>query len=128
MPFSDGCSFSLGHEFEKDYKCDIGIGTLIFQTDGNLVVYDSDWEARWSSGTAGRGDRALFQSDGNLVVYNAAWQPLWSSGTVGRGKYLIFQPNRDLVINDDGDKIVWSTGTYVSGKDLLFLTVCNIGR
>ncbi len=112
MLFSDGCSFSLGHEFKENYRCDIGIGTLIFQTDGNLVVYDSKWNPRWSSGTAGGlGHRVLFQLDGNLVVNDASGRALWSSQTEGRGKTLIFQPNREFVILDEGDRAVWRTET-----------------
>ena len=46
-----------------------GRSRLIFQTDGNLVLYDDLGRVRWASGTDHRGQEAIFQLDGNLVVY-----------------------------------------------------------
>lgn len=54
---------------------------LVFQTDGNLVLYSSSGRAVWHSQTYGRGAAKLsLQSDGNIVVYRANNTPLWSSG------------------------------------------------
>lgn len=57
----------------------------IFQSDGNLVVYDTEGNgvyAPWASNTNGKGatDFAL-QNDGNLVIYNASHKALWASNT-----------------------------------------------
>lgn len=65
-------------------------GTLIFQDDGNFVLYVGG-KARWNSRTAGRGALLALQSDGNVVVYDAAMRPLWAVSWVIRG----WQP-RDL--------------------------------
>lgn len=52
---------------------------VVFQTDGNLVLY-KDGKASWQAGTYGRGaDRIAFQTDGHIVVY-AGSSPLWASG------------------------------------------------
>jgi hypothetical protein len=52
-------------------------GTLVFQSDGNLVEYVAG-QPRWSTGTWGRGARLAIQTDGNLVIYNAAGTPIWA--------------------------------------------------
>ena len=52
---------------------------LVFQTDGNLVLYEGS-TARWASHTHGRGAYATMQSDGNVVVYN------WSGVAFGARK------------------------------------------
>lgn len=56
---------------------------VIFQSDGNLVVYDRSGRARWASGTEGRGaNRLIMQADGNLVIYSPR-RALWWTGTNG---------------------------------------------
>ena len=55
-----------------------GRSLLIFQTDGNLVLYDDLGRARWASGTDRRGQEAIFQKDGNLVVYVRRGDPFSS--------------------------------------------------
>jgi len=55
-----------------------GRSLLIFQTDGNLVLYDDLGRARWASGTHRRGQEAIFQKDGNLVVYVRRGDPFAS--------------------------------------------------
>jgi hypothetical protein len=49
----------------------------VFQTDGNLVVYEGAG-ALWSSGPLGAGDyRLSVTDDGNLVIRAADGRPLW---------------------------------------------------
>ena len=58
---------------------------LVMQGDGNLVLYDNQSRAYWSSGTAGRGTSNLvMQNDGNLVVYRAGGNPTWYTQTSGQ--------------------------------------------
>jgi hypothetical protein len=58
---------------------------LLFQTDGNLVLYDGNQNALWSTHTQGSGATKLaFQDDGNIVLYDANSNPVWSSGTAGK--------------------------------------------
>jgi len=59
-------------------------GTLVFQSDGNLVEYVGG-AARWSSGTWGRGAQFAFQTDGNIVIYNASGAPIWALSWLIKG-------------------------------------------
>ncbi|MCT8176736.1 Ig-like domain repeat protein [Variovorax sp. CY25R-8] len=114
---------------------------LIFQYDGNLVVYDRK-ESRqvvWNTQTAfskevrpgytsasGAPYKVSFQSDGNLVVYSetaitktGSWPdvPVWNSGTSGKGaSQLRLQDDGNLVIyKADGTALWWSGVDTVTG-------------
>jgi RHS repeat-associated protein len=51
------------------------------QTDGNLVVYDVNNVALWSSGTSGTyADRLDMENDGRIILYKAAWNSGTSQG------------------------------------------------
>lgn len=59
---------------------------LVWQGDGNLVLYSASGVASWASNTNGTGKALSFQPDGNLVIYRAAGpsapaEALWSSNT-----------------------------------------------
>jgi len=66
-------------------------GKLIFQSDGNFVLYDLyTGKAVWSSGTSGRGEHLSLQSNGQVVVYGCTGQAgvgcspahaIWASGS-----------------------------------------------
>ena len=59
-----------------------GGSTLIMQTDGNLVEYNSAGQAVWSSGTNNNpGAYLALQTDGNMVIYNSSGSPIWATGT-----------------------------------------------
>ena len=50
----------------------------IFQTDGNLVVYDVNGTALWNSGTSGTyAERLNLEDDGRIIIYKSSW----NSGT-----------------------------------------------
>lgn len=70
---------------------------LVYQSDGDLVLYDDDRQERlWSTGTGGTPPgHAILQLDGNLVVYQRDGSARWSSGTSGNR-------NARLVVQDDG--------------------------
>lgn len=63
---------------------------LIMQPDGNLVMYDHQWQPVWSTQTNGNnGSWLIVQDDGNVVIYkwgqsspNGASS--WATGTKGR--------------------------------------------
>lgn len=63
---------------------------LIFQGDGNLVIYDPNNKALWHSKTQNKGGvRAVVQTDGNFVIYTANNVALWHTQTAGYpGSYL----------------------------------------
>jgi hypothetical protein len=60
---------------------------LVYQADGNLVLYDNASGASpWSTGTQNRtGGSLRMQADGNLVMYDPATNPYWSTGTNSAG-------------------------------------------
>jgi hypothetical protein len=82
---------------------------LIYQGDGNLVLYDSGWSyAGWNTATNGTSTRfAVMQGDGNLVVYDAT-QAVWSSGTSGHyGAYVVVQDSGQIFIFDVDGTPIW---------------------
>ena len=113
----DGCAFSLKTWTETKWSrgaatCPTGVLTntpawsipasgtltllrtpesrLVWQGDGNLVLYTASGAATWSSNTWGAGKALSFQADGNLVVYrslgtSAPSEALWASGTWDAG-------------------------------------------
>jgi hypothetical protein len=65
--------------------------TLIYQGDGNLVLYGRDGSVEWSSNTAGTSTgQAVMQTDGNFVIYNAAGVSVFATHTDDTpGAYLV---------------------------------------
>ncbi|MCX4597513.1 protein kinase [Streptomyces sp. NBC_01549] len=85
--------------------------TVNMQADGNLVIRDEKGMARWSSGTADRGYRAIMQADGNFVVYDRAGLSVWGSGTAGHDNaVLCLRPDGDVTVEYKG-AVLWSAGT-----------------
>jgi hypothetical protein len=72
---------------------------LIYQTDGNLVLYRASGEFLWNNGKVNTGGRLTMQTDGNLVSYNAAGKALWATGTHGK-------PGAVLGVQDDGNVVI----------------------
>lgn len=73
---------------------------LVYQWDGNLVLYQTEGGAIWSSNTwmysAGY---AVMQWDGNFVVYDAEDVPRFATNTDGNvGSYLLVQNDSNLVV------------------------------
>jgi hypothetical protein len=113
--------------------------TLTYQTDGNLVEYESYDEtnctdtypikcgpsihhkvALWSSNVYGYTNpgEAMLQADGNFVVYNTKGQALWSTQTQHCGSTgcdqdtLKLQSDGNLVIYNPANAAVWATGKF----------------
>jgi hypothetical protein len=84
---------------------------LVFQTDGNLVIYRADGAPVWSTGTWGISPNvARMQSDGNFVVYDTANTPHWHTHTYGNpGAYLSMQNNGAFVINSASGARLWAS-------------------
>ena len=63
-------------------------GGLMFQTDGNLVIYEYNGRVRWSTHTDHTiADSLIVQDDGNLVLYGPGphhHRVFWSTGTHNR--------------------------------------------
>jgi hypothetical protein len=73
---------------------------LVFQADGNLVVYTKAGAVVWHTNTYGKDAKtAVMQSDGNFVIYSSVGVPLWNSQTGGfPGAYAQLQNNGAFVI------------------------------
>jgi len=90
-----------------------GVYRLIFQNDGNLVLYKNETQYVWDTNTElctptpERTFAARFQPDGNLVVYHALQSnstvPLpasWDANTQGN-------PTAVLKVQDDGNVVIY---------------------
>jgi hypothetical protein len=87
--------------------------TLTYQTDGNLVLYQSGVGAIWNSQTSGTSCGSTeMQADGNLVVYDASTVARWNSQTMGHaGAFLEVQSDGNVVVYSPSLTPLWSTGT-----------------
>ncbi|AZA83407.1 curculin domain-containing protein [Chryseobacterium lactis] len=74
---------------------------LMFQNDGNLVLYTRDGSPVWDTKTTDRGVKAVFQEDGNLVVYTPANGVAFTSNTYGKGA-------DRLTVQDDGNLVIYN--------------------
>lgn len=90
-------SFAPGTRLDQGREYHAGDKRIVFQGDGNLVVYDANSAPVWNSGTQNQGgDEAVMQPDGNFVIYNSKeGRPLWNSQTAGN-------PNAYAMLTDNG--------------------------
>ena len=82
--------------------------TLVYQGDGNLVLYKNITTPIWASNTDRKSSATFkFQTDGNLVIYGAGNSVVWSPNCYGKG-------GQTLTLQDDGNLVVYLD--YVSQK------------
>ena len=83
---------------------------LVYQRDGNLVLYDSDRVRAWSSETEGEtAGRAMMEADGDFAIYDAGGSQVWSAGTGSHpGSYLIVQNDGHLAVYAPGYIALWT--------------------
>ena len=97
---------------------------LIFQEDGNLVIYKfasaRKYSAIWNTGTSGVAMKScVFQEDGNLVLYDYAGKARWaanggqvdSGGGKGDKFYPIGPDSHWMTLQNDGNLVIYS-GKY----------------
>ena len=98
-PTSGEVALQSGQSLPMNQPIYRGSYKLVFQGDGNLVVYGANDSVKWASYSQNQGgDTAVMQTDGNLVIY-ANGRALWNSGTYNNaGAYLVFQDNGDLAV------------------------------
>ena len=115
----DGCSFSLKTSAETKWTrgfaaCPgpslVNAPAWLLPASGNLTVMRTPES------------RLVWQGDGNLVLYTASGAPVWASNTDGRGKGLYFQADGNLVVYNTLDNTIpanalWSAGTWQGGAD-----------
>lgn len=82
-----------------------GAYRLVYQLDGNLVLYRVSGGALWASNTSGQSvGQTSMQGDGNLVVYDADGVARFASGSNGN-------PGAELTVDAEGTlRIVGSNG------------------
>ena len=85
---------------------------FIYQSDGNLVLYDGGTPL-WASGTNGKPvGVCIMQGDGNLVIYGRAQQYVWDTATNGNpGSRLVVQDDGNVVIYRPDGSAAWATNT-----------------
>ncbi|HET8891879.1 MAG TPA: RHS repeat-associated core domain-containing protein [Candidatus Angelobacter sp.] len=100
----------------------------IFQTDGNLVVYDVNGTALWSSGTSGTyAERMNLEDDGRIIIYKSAWNSGTSNGQFNGTTYA--HPSCDVGIGTGTTGLLWSGQCFVSPNgrfELLLQTDGNL--
>jgi hypothetical protein len=86
--------------------------SLVYQTDGNLVIYGPGSRALWASNTWGRPvGHAVMQDDGNFVIYGPDNDFVWNTGTLDAGSRLVMQNDGNLVIYRADGVAVWASNT-----------------
>lgn len=80
---ADSIYFPSGENLVVGQRYSAGNAGLIFQTDGQLVLYSHSDQVLWTSSTFG-GARAVMQEDGDFVIYNSSNVKMWSSRTAGK--------------------------------------------
>lgn len=89
---------------------------LVFQTDGNLVLYGPGKQVLWATNTNRSGiSRLAMQTDGNLVIYDNSGQPVWTSGTQGNpGAWLEVRSGAAAVVGRRG--VLWSSPSSAAAQ------------
>jgi len=91
---------------------------LLFQTDGNLVIYTCLYAVVWASNTNGWPSAVvIMQDDGNLVMYTADGSPIWSTNTHMHGSSTAVMQNDANFVIYSSSGAVWSTNTWQYGSD-----------
>lgn len=90
-----------------------GVNKLIFQGDGNLVIYCRE-KAIWSTGTYNQPIKHMFfQVDGNIeLLRNNSVVAFRSPAALGQGKELKIQDDGNLVIYSANGNALWNTRSY----------------
>lgn len=85
---------------------------LSFTSDGNLVVEKSGKEVWSSHSGGKGGKYLVFQNDGNLVIYGDSWSAIWSTSTGGIGAvHAVMQNDGNFVLYNKNNQSVWATAT-----------------
>jgi hypothetical protein len=91
---------------------------MIFQSDGNLVLYKLAYangpisSSLWSSQSvfSGAGTATFDSTNGHIILKNTAGVPYWTSSPTG-------SPNPVYIMQDDGNFVGYSD--YISGIPLV---------
>lgn len=113
-----GCSLFASNTYLAPGRsiraCDGAPFRLVHQTDGNVVLYDTNsGQPLWHTHTNGRATGSLvMQGDGNLVLYSPGGRALWASGTNGTpGAFAFVHGDGNFSIHRPNLQPIWSTNT-----------------
>jgi len=120
----DECSrntvFPIAGDFEFQrgvrYPAPCSDHYVIFQTDGNLVIYTGSDQPIWALNSLNTpwytNVRAVFQADGILATYNFGGRPNWFAHRREQpaGTRLFFTPAGELEIRTPNGEMVWRSG------------------
>jgi cell wall-associated NlpC family hydrolase len=104
--YAASSSLAAGQQLNVGQTLYAGSYRVVMQSDGNLVEYDGNNSAVWSSHTQGSGAFAAMQGDGNFVIYSGARAVLWVSATAPTSSD-VFQ------LQSDGNIVIYSAGRAV---------------
>jgi hypothetical protein len=99
-------SIDTGHALAPDQSVSSPDGNyrLVYQRDGDLVLYGPERARVWSSETPGEtAGRAIMEAGGGFVVYDADGSEAWSAGTDGH-------PGAYIVVENDGRVAIYAPG------------------
>ncbi len=95
----------------QKYQAPTGGYALVFQSDGNLVVRNSNDGFLWGSFQTGEplyGKKARLETDGSFKVYDGAGQFMWGIPTNVPGSKLSINENGEPVILSPDNKTLWN--------------------
>jgi len=104
--YGDGTESTCGVMFpgetlvpgEALWSCE-GNVVLVYQGDGNLVLYRANGTPLWSSQTGGTSPGVtVMQDDGNLVTYSASSVPVFYTATNSPGSFLAVQGDGNMCV------------------------------
>jgi len=109
-----GDTLNAGGTLQPDQSIQSSDGRyrLVYQTDGNLVLYRTDGSPLWASGTNGRPvGQTIMQDDGNLAIYGPNQEFVWNTGTQVAGSRLVVQNDGNLVVYAADGSAIWASNT-----------------
>ncbi|TCB95435.1 hypothetical protein E0H26_19780 [Micromonospora zingiberis] len=84
---------------------------LVLAKEGNVILYDQGKAVWQTGTKGQGGHHLVFQADGNLVLYSRSNATIWSSNTPGNdGAVLVLQADGNVTISNGG-RGLWHTGT-----------------
>ena len=116
FPYKTGDdSLKLGEKInvEQSLVSQNGLYRLLVQSDGNVVLYDTNGTPHWATNTHGTaGSSLVLKADGRLSVQTNQGQEIWGVSVSGKNT-LILQNDRNLVIYNENGIPVWASNTHI---------------
>jgi hypothetical protein len=103
-----------GYSLKPGEKLVNGSHRLVYQPDGNLVLY-RDSKALWATGTPGKpAGEAVMQTDGYLCLYSPDRTLYWRTpSALHRDSDLVLMSDGDLFVTGEGHEFnAWLFGNF----------------